>query len=153
MTHTMFVNQTHTKTNRETFWATDTGLSPHTLTLKTLGQIAGDVYHARRLDACANKEGRRSGRRIHVCSRTRLATDVCFCPQDKHGQTSRKILGLVCTGSASSFRTILRGTDAHVNTNSRKHMGWTRMLVGPSQAPKPRGLRNAGFYRRLLRSL
>ena len=36
------------------FVVEDTGLSPHTPTLKTLGKIAGDAYHARRLDDCPN---------------------------------------------------------------------------------------------------
>ena len=52
-----------------------------------------------------------------------------------------EILGLVCIGSASSFRTILRGKDAHLNTNI--HGCW----LGPRSC-RNHGLRNAGFYRR-----
>ena len=37
----MSVNQTHTKTSRETFWATDTGLSPYSLSEKSLANIPG----------------------------------------------------------------------------------------------------------------
>ena len=36
---------------REMYWAVDTGLSPHTLTLNTSGHIAGDAYHVRQPDA------------------------------------------------------------------------------------------------------
>ena len=54
----MSVAQTQAQRSREMFWAVDTGLSPHTLSLKILGKIAGDAYHVRRLDTCPNKAGR-----------------------------------------------------------------------------------------------
>ena len=39
--------------------------------------MSGAAYHVRRLDTCANKAGRRSGRRTQVCYRTRVARNVC----------------------------------------------------------------------------
>ena len=44
---TMFINQTHTKTTRETFWATDTGHSLHTFKLNILGRNPEHAAHHR----------------------------------------------------------------------------------------------------------
>ena len=68
----MSVAQTQAKKRREMYWAVDTGLSPHTLILNTLGQIAGDADHVRQPDAY-QKAGRCSGRRTQVAPCTRLA--------------------------------------------------------------------------------
>ena len=98
-THTMYVAQTQAQRSREVFLAADTGLSPHTLSLRTFGQMSGAAYHVRRLDTCANKAGRRSGRRTQVCYRTRVAKNVCrdsaesiSCPSTSRSrQTTREL--------------------------------------------------------------
>ena len=53
----MSVAQTQAQRSREMYLAVDTGLSPHTLTLSTLGPIAEDAYHVRQPDAYQNKQG------------------------------------------------------------------------------------------------
>ena len=98
-THTMSVAQTQAQRSREVFLAADTGLSPHTLSLRTFGEMSGAAYHVRRLDTCPNKAGRRSGRRTQVCYRTRVAKNVCrnsaeriSCPStNRSHQTSREL--------------------------------------------------------------